>query len=546
MAETSKGGMAQELAILRRTIEALGASRQNTRVVFRKATPISLFQGKDSELSEFEDQLEEHWEVYGVESIEDRFRVVWRHLSEKVREEVECYPQESRKTAEGVLSILRRIYGDSRSVVHLLDVFAKVRQQPAESVHQYAVRLNRAFTDLTQSQKVEGQAPLSDQTLRDCFIERLQEAYLIRHLRMKVDERPHLQFIDVMEMAVRWVKAGPSQMLNEDDGAEVVTSASAEVSTSVMEKLLKEVSLLRAEVEDLKCQLSQRVAPDGVSETDAKEKREKPCFGCGLVGHFVRKCPKKGGKFSSVGASGNLQNKGENKKQRGCFRCRKLGHFVKNCPEKRRKRHRLSSDQSECLVDCQAQDVTADQVPGKRHRRRRRPNRLGRSQSGPQVDNLQVSLDKAGERSVSVTASPSAVQAQAVTGLRVSLSKTGKRSVSEIAEGVTEGLAGTGHTSEKGKCVASSVPSSGVSVGSRRTCLGQLAGSSRQSGDEVPHTVPKARVGPLVLKPQVRQLSPASAMQSIPVREGQCVSLSVPEQSMDKTAVVGKGVAQSG
>lgn len=543
MAEIPKGDMAQELASLRRTIEALGASKQNTRVVFREATPISLFQGKDSELSEFEDQLEEHWKVYGVESIEDRFRVVWRHLSEKVREEVECYPQDSRKTAEGVLSIVRRIYRDS-SVVHLLDVFAKVRQQPAESVHQYAVRLNRAFTDLTQSQKVKGHAPLSDQTLRDCFIERLQEAYLIRHLRIKVDERSHLQFIDVMEMAVRWMKAGPSQMLNEDDGAEVATSASAEVSTSVMEKLLKEVSLLRAEVEDLKCQLSQRVAPDGVSETDAKDKREKPCFGCGLVGHFVRKCPKKGGKFSSVDASGNLQNKGENKKQRGCFRCRKLGHFVKNCPEKRRKRHRLSSDQSECLVDCQAQDVTADQVPIKRHRQRRRPHRLGRSRSGPQVDNLQVSLDKAGERSV--TASPSAVQVQAVTGLRIALNKSGKRSVSEIAEEVTEGLAETGHTSEKGKCVASSVPSAGVSVGSRRSCLGQLAGSSRQSGGKVSDTVPKVRVAPLVLKPQVRQLSPALAMQSIPVREGECVLLSVPEQSVDKTAVIGKSVTQSG
>ncbi|KAL8580634.1 hypothetical protein ACOMHN_043450 [Nucella lapillus] len=131
-------------------------------------------------------------------------KFVRSHLSESVKDDLDCYPKEHLETLENIWSVLEKAYGDQRPVQQLLATFNSHEQYPGEGVRDFSNRVNKAFRDFTARQRAEGQRPLNEHILRDKFISGLQDGILMRQVRAKTMEGPDLSFIDVRLYAIKW------------------------------------------------------------------------------------------------------------------------------------------------------------------------------------------------------------------------------------------------------------------------------------------------------------------------------------------------------
>ena len=74
----------EEITLLREAVRIL-ASRQVPKVIIHPVgSKIGIFSGDSTDLKEFKEQVEYYWEEYGIDSVEGKLRVLWRHLSQDV------------------------------------------------------------------------------------------------------------------------------------------------------------------------------------------------------------------------------------------------------------------------------------------------------------------------------------------------------------------------------------------------------------------------------------------------------------------------------
>ncbi|KAL8571446.1 hypothetical protein ACOMHN_064984 [Nucella lapillus] len=179
-------------------------TRKDRVVIVQKEVVVPTFRGGAGQLAEFKEKCVAAWESQNIQLEKDQRKFVRSHLSESVKDDLDCYPKEHLETLENIWNILEKAYGDQRPVQQLLTTFNSLAQYPGEGVRDFSNRVNKAFRDLTARQRAEGQRPLDEQILKDQFISGLQDGILMRQVRTKTMEGPGLSFIDVRLYAIKW------------------------------------------------------------------------------------------------------------------------------------------------------------------------------------------------------------------------------------------------------------------------------------------------------------------------------------------------------
>ncbi|KAL8592299.1 hypothetical protein ACOMHN_036933 [Nucella lapillus] len=278
-------------------------TREDRVVIVQKEVVVPTFRGGAGQLAEFKEKCVAAWESQNIQLEKDQRKFVKSHLSESVKDDLDCYPKEHLETLENIWNILEKAYGDQRPVQQLLTTFNSLAQYPGEGVRDFSNRVNKAFRDLTARQRVEGQRPLDEQILRDQFISGLQDGILIRQVRAKTMEGPGLSFIDVRSYAIKW----ELQETNMQKPAPHVEAAVASAEPQhALTDLTKMVSKLVDRVESLEKQAShrsqERGPSKGISEGKFRQrqylssKEGKPiCFRCNEAGYIARECPQRQG-----------------------------------------------------------------------------------------------------------------------------------------------------------------------------------------------------------------------------------------------------------
>ena len=289
----SKAGLA-------RLSQELKALREQGRqiVVLQKDRVIPRFsEDGTTDILEFERQIRlACLERPGITE-EEKLDLVWSNLSPCVQNEVLCHPPQTRKTADGVLGIVRAQFSDKRTLSQLTYAFHSVVQRPSEGVRDFSHRLNRAHLDLVRKQEQEEVPQTEEKILRDVFVGHLNDSLLRNLLRERVHQDPGKSFLQVRDEAIRWTE--------EDRPIETVSVhevSSESPLLSMIESLTQRVALLLEEVKALKAERSQGSRRNGSGSGQHQggtsdrlqgsqgQSRQKVCFQCGRPGHIVRNC----------------------------------------------------------------------------------------------------------------------------------------------------------------------------------------------------------------------------------------------------------------
>ncbi|KAL8624911.1 hypothetical protein ACOMHN_016207 [Nucella lapillus] len=237
--------------------------REDRVVIVQKEVVVPTFRGGAGQLAEFKEKCVAAWESQNIQLEKDQRKFVRSHLSESVKDDLDCYPKEHLETLENIWNILEKAYGDQRPVQQLLTTFNSLAQYPGEGVRDFSNRVNKAFRDLTARQRAEEQRPLDEQILRDQFISGLQDGILMRQVRAKTMEGPGLSFIDVRSYAIKW-ELQETNMRKPAPHVEAAV-ASAEPQHALTD-LTKMISKLVDRVESLEKQASHRSQKRGPSK----------------------------------------------------------------------------------------------------------------------------------------------------------------------------------------------------------------------------------------------------------------------------------------
>ena len=176
-----------------------------------------------------------------------------------------------RLTADGILRALTDTFGDTRSPTALLSAFHQKRQGAAESLLCFAHHLQR----LAQQSNDKRPGNVTEETLRDQFVEGLLNPALRRDVRRYVREHPSTDFIGARAEAQRWLK--------EDDLPDytaTVQQSSASQPTNELAEVKKELARLTERMASIQLAQSRSTTP-------------VTCFYCQRSGHRQDVCRKK-------------------------------------------------------------------------------------------------------------------------------------------------------------------------------------------------------------------------------------------------------------
>ena len=218
---------------------------------------------------------------------EEKVDLVWSNLSPFVQDEVLCHPPQTRKTADGVLGIVRTQFGDKRTLNQLIYEFHSVVQHPVEGVREFSHRLNKAYLALVRKQEEEEVPQTEERILRDVFVSQLNDSFLRGLLRERVHRDPGRSFLQIRDEAIRWTEDSPSETVS----VQAVSSESPLLN--MVESLTQKVTVLMEEVKALKSERSQgnRGNVRGSEQQRAGSGSNRLQGRQGQSKHFVRDCP---------------------------------------------------------------------------------------------------------------------------------------------------------------------------------------------------------------------------------------------------------------
>ncbi|KAL6490489.1 hypothetical protein MHYP_G00008340 [Metynnis hypsauchen] len=128
------------------------------------------------------------------------------HLEGEAKDEIKYRPRAEREDPHKILSILRELYGCSKSYVALQESFFSRKQLDGESLQEYSHAL-LALMDRIQN-CASNVVPNSDVLVRDQFVEHVNDSALCRELKRLVRLTPTLSMLQVRTEAIRWEQEG--------------------------------------------------------------------------------------------------------------------------------------------------------------------------------------------------------------------------------------------------------------------------------------------------------------------------------------------------
>ncbi|KAL7844950.1 hypothetical protein SRHO_G00234900 [Serrasalmus rhombeus] len=128
------------------------------------------------------------------------------HLEGEAKDEIKYRPRAEREDPQEILSILRELYGCSKSYVALQESFFSRKQLDGESLQEYSHAL-LALMDRIQN-CAPNMVPDADVLVRDQFVEHVNDSVLCRELKRLVRSTPTLSMLQVCTEAIRWEQEG--------------------------------------------------------------------------------------------------------------------------------------------------------------------------------------------------------------------------------------------------------------------------------------------------------------------------------------------------
>ena len=127
---------------------------------------------------------------------------IYSHLEGVARREVQLREMSETNTPEKMINILRSVFGDGRRVTVLLSLFYSCVQRPGESIVEYS----HALRDLERSIRMKDAGALTDDLVKEKFIEGLFNVKLKRELRHLVRRKPRMTFYEIRDEALIWLR----------------------------------------------------------------------------------------------------------------------------------------------------------------------------------------------------------------------------------------------------------------------------------------------------------------------------------------------------
>jgi hypothetical protein len=205
-----------------------------------------------------------------------------RHLEGSARREVLGLPEGGRDTVQKITTHLKKIFGDRRPRVLHIEQFNQRKQQPGETLTSYYLSLQ----ELAAKVKAAG-GEVSDNDLRDRFVERLLDGGLRRDLRRARELKPEITLLELREQALQWAQE------EEGEAGQLITNSQA-TSNTTEDTLSKVLTALKG-VEDRLCQVElcakQRQQPSQRPQPQQQQQPSRLCYRCNQPGHMNRNCP---------------------------------------------------------------------------------------------------------------------------------------------------------------------------------------------------------------------------------------------------------------
>lgn len=278
--------MGEELSLEELAEEIQQLKAQKIVVIPNERTVKKFWGSGQPSLTEFEEQLNALW-TSRQSGEEEKKDLLLSNLGDSVREEILCHPPDKRHTAADILTIIREVYGEQKTLSDLLGAFYAIAQRPSESIREYSHRLNRAFISI--GKKAGGEIhPLGDKVLRDHFTAKLCSEFLRRKLREEAHKHPASTFLEIRNEAIRWAED------SDETSSEGVMSAQAAASVSQTTKTLE---LILDKISKIEGRLTALEGGPNKNQGDRLRGRYTPdgrpiCLKCNVAGHMRRNCPK--------------------------------------------------------------------------------------------------------------------------------------------------------------------------------------------------------------------------------------------------------------
>lgn len=301
--QTTLDTLAEQIRQLKGKSEQKPREVERTIVVVPQEKKVDIFRGTGTPtLEQFEGQLEDLWTSQNTIKEADRVASLLQHLADSVKDELDCYPPIQRDSVRDIRSILRNVFGQKRPFGQLFTCFCSTRQLDGEGVREFSHKANRAFKEVQAKARKDGVQQLPDRTLRDHFVDNLQNALLRKRLRETTHQRPTTTFLRVRDEAIRWTGEDAEEpSVRVAPCRQVEAEATQGKLLAMMEQLTSQLAGINLRLTQLEETQRQRQPPQ--QQQNQQQGSRFPftadgrpiCFKCQGEGHMARNCPGKGG-----------------------------------------------------------------------------------------------------------------------------------------------------------------------------------------------------------------------------------------------------------
>ncbi|XP_038049879.1 uncharacterized protein LOC119723352 [Patiria miniata] len=236
----------------------------------------------------------------------DKVDFVFQHLIGPAREEVKFRPK---KKVEDVFRILREVFGDQGSSVHLQRAFFERRQKEGENIRDFSHALLDLFDRACR--KSPHLSVHKEQVLCDQFADGVSDSLLRKHLRKRVKDTPSVEFYTLRSEAIDWAE-DPTDISTTKQQVSIQAARTSLASetlalTDIVHKQQQQIQQQQKQIEDVTHLLQEHIRIQGTNKTlesnptrnlesrpsrSDKGRTRIKCDFCNGVGHSRDRCYK--------------------------------------------------------------------------------------------------------------------------------------------------------------------------------------------------------------------------------------------------------------